>query len=61
MSYKKLDNPTEKLLSVKCRCGHSITFTTNYQRTCNYCGRLVYPTKKLEFKERLKKEMRKIK
>ena len=59
MSFRKLDNPNENLLVVKCKCGHSITFTTNYQRTCSWCGRLVYPNKKMEFKERLKKEMRK--
>lgn len=59
MPLHKLEKPNGGENKVKCICGHSVTFNTNYQRTCSWCGRLVYPNKKMEFKEKLKKEMRK--
>lgn len=43
----------------KCKCGHTLSFLEKHPRTCGFCGRLVYPTKELEFKEKLKREMRK--
>lgn len=47
---------------VKCKCGHSIIFTSNREKfICSYCGRYVYKNKKIEFKERLLKEKRNIK
>ena len=43
---------------VKCKCGHSILMNRD-KKICNYCGRLVYRTKQIEFKEKLKGELRK--
>lgn len=42
-----------------CTCGHVLTFLTNRPKICNHCSRTVYPTKECEFKEKIKKEMRK--
>lgn len=42
-----------------CKCGHVITFLSRHPVTCTRCGRLVYPTQKFEFMEKMKKEMRK--
>lgn len=47
-----------KLLKVKCKCGHTISFISNHYTICNHCGRKVYPTKKSEFKEKLLKEIK---
>ena len=47
---------------VYCRvCHHSMHFRTNRQVACNYCGTLVYPSKRCEFKNKLKNELRKVK
>jgi len=54
MSYKKLDNVEGGLIQVYCKCGHSVSFRLPYKRLCSYCGRVVYPTKKMWFKDKLK-------
>ena len=46
------------LVKVKCKCGHSIGFIKNHSMVCSYCGRLVYATKKDEFKDKLLKEIK---
>lgn len=39
----------------KCKCGHSILITNKEKRkVCNYCGRLVFRSKKDEYFYRLK-------
>ena len=38
-------------------CGHSLYFIKNIPVVCNYCGSVVYPTKRSEFKAKLKKEI----
>ena len=43
----------------KCKCGHTFTFLSRHPRTCTFCGRLVYASQEDEFKEKLKREMRK--
>lgn len=43
----------------KCECGNLMTFLRPYPAVCSICGRLVYPTKRMEFKEKLKKEIKK--
>lgn len=48
-----------KLHRVKCKCGHTLCFVSNNNRICNYCGRMVYATKKKEFKDKLLKEIKK--
>lgn len=43
---------------IKCKCGHVLTFLKNHSATCKYCGRLVYPTPKCEFFEKLERKIR---
>jgi hypothetical protein len=43
----------------KCKCGRLITFERLFPVTCFDCGRLVYPTKKMEVIAKIKKEMKK--
>jgi hypothetical protein len=43
----------------KCKCGNVLTFEKPFPATCSLCGRLVYPTKRIEFEKKLIKEMRK--
>ncbi len=47
------------LLKNKCKCGHTINFIRNHYAICSHCGRKVYPNKKIEFQEKLIKELRK--
>lgn len=42
----------------KCKCGNLITFEHPYPTTCKKCGGLVYPTRKMEVIEKIKKEMK---
>lgn len=44
---------------VKCKCGHTLCFVSNNKKICRHCGRVVYATKKREFKDKLMKEMKK--
>lgn len=48
--------------TVKCKnCGHSIVFLFFEQKEkkiCNWCGHVVYANNKIEFKEKLKKQLR---
>lgn len=48
--------------TVKCKsCGHSIVFLFFEQKEkkiCNWCGHVVYANDKIEFKEKLKKQLR---
>lgn len=38
----------------KCKCGRLITFERLFPVTCFDCGRLVYPTKKMEVIAKIK-------
>lgn len=42
-----------------CKCGHRILFYNKKKVLCNWCGTFVYKNKKVEFKDKLLKEMRK--
>lgn len=56
--YNRYDNYEH----IYCRtCHHSMWFKANVPATCNYCGTLVYPSKKKEFKSKLERELRKSK
>lgn len=56
--YNRYDNYEH----VYCRtCGHSCYFKTNHQAVCSYCGTMIYPSKKCEFKQKLERELRKSK
>lgn len=46
--------------TIKCSCGHSI-LTTKQKQLCDWCGKYVYKDKKLEFEERLKNNLKKVK
>lgn len=63
MNFKEMREHELKLLklNVKCKCGHTVNFTSNKNKIiCSWCGNYVYKNKKVEFIEKLKKEMRKI-
>jgi ribosomal protein L37E len=52
----------DKYEHVYCRtCGHSIFFLRNRPVDCSFCGTMVYPSKKSEFKQKLERELRKSK
>ena len=45
---------------IYCRtCGHSCYFKQNHETVCSYCGTMVYPSKRCEFKSKLKIMLRK--
>ena len=45
---------------VKCQCGHTLVISPKIGKLlCNHCGNYVYSDKKLEFMEKLNKEMKK--
>lgn len=45
---------------VKCKCGHTLIISPKIgKQLCNHCGEYGYLDKKLEFIEKLKKEMKK--
>lgn len=53
--YSKLDN-----CRVKCKCSHTMFMPYNENKMiCNYCFRTVYRTEKDEFKDKLKKVLKK--
>lgn len=54
--FNKYDN-YEHIYCSKCK--HSMVFLTNHPASCSYCGTLVYPSKRCEFKSRLKIMLRK--
>ena len=63
MNFKEMREHELKLLklNVKCNCGHIVNFNSNKNKIiCSWCGNYVYKNKKVEFIEKLKKEMRKI-
>ena len=41
-----------------CVCGHVLSFLRPYPQTCNHCGRLVYPNKKIEFMNKMKRKLK---
>lgn len=43
-----------EFIKTKCNCGHIVTFLTIHPRTCSYCGKLIYPRKQDEFKDKMK-------
>lgn len=47
------------LIRVKCECGHVLSFLSQHPVVCRHCGKLVYPSKRCEFKNKLMKELRK--
>lgn len=45
---------------VKCKCGHKMTLINSVDKViCDWCGNYVYKNKKLEFRERMRKCLKK--
>ena len=60
--WKNNDFVFENFLSkhkVKCKCGHTIVLLERKYAICGWCGRNVYRSKKDEFEDKLKKEIKK--
>lgn len=59
------NNNSEKFLNalsqykVKCKCGHVVIIIKRSWVMCSWCGRKIYRSKKDEFKDKLKKEIKK--
>ena len=52
----RYDSEYTSLVTVKCKCGHSVTIYNRYRRQlCSHCGRVVFLTKKDEFNYKLKR------
>ena len=46
---------------VKCKCGHTFLMTSKEpKKLCTQCGEYYYKDKKLEFREKLNRELRRI-
>lgn len=57
--YDKLENEYHKV-KITCRCGHKEVIPVwEDKHLCSWCGNYVYRNKQLEFKEKLKKELKK--
>lgn len=54
----KLDNERSKFI-VKCSCGHTKTIVDADRTICSHCGHWIYKNKQVEFKYKIKEEMRK--
>ena len=53
------DTEYTSLVTAKCKCGHSVTIYNRYRRdTCSHCGRMVFLTKKDEFKYLMERKMK---
>ena len=37
-----------------CKCGHTLYFLSNKPMVCSHCNGTVYPTNRVEFKEKIK-------
>ena len=58
MKDKKYDEKANGV-HIYCVCGRSLQFYKNHSAICRTCGRVVYPSKESEFKEKLKMKLRK--
>ena len=59
MKKNKWQLPTT-YVKVACECGEILHFHQNYPAICNRCGRKVYPTKEWEFKDKIKKYVKRL-
>ena len=57
--YDKYTQEKVNVIRTKCKCNTTIYFLQPYPAVCRHCGRLVYPTKRTEFKDKLIRERRK--
>ena len=53
--WKKFDLPVTQA-KVECVCGQIVNFKRNFPSICRSCGRTVYPTKKSEFLNKMKRK-----
>ena len=57
VKHYKYDDEYISKVTIKCRCGHSVSIYNRFRREiCSYCGRMVFLTKKDEFKYKLKRK-----
>ena len=47
-----------KLERAVCECGHVLSFIRPHAQICKHCGRLVYPNKRIEFKDKMMRKLR---
>lgn len=60
MSKTDIKNEYYSQYKVKCKCGHTLIISPKIgKQLCNHCGHYAYIDKKLEFKDKLKKEINK--
>lgn len=59
------ENPTEfmrvmRQVTYRCKCGHSVVIPAFVnKKICHWCGKWVYKSDREEFKEKLRKEIKK--
>lgn len=58
IAYDKYTKQMVKYVRKQCQCTHALYFYKNEPMICRICGRTVYPTKECEFKDKLKKEIK---
>lgn len=57
--FQRQANEYDKV-KIKCKCGHKLVIPVWVDKqVCSWCGYYVYRNKRLEFKEKLMKEMKK--
>lgn len=57
--YQKTSEEYDKV-KITCKCGHRVIIPHWVKKQiCDWCGNYVYRDKKLEFQEKLKKELKK--
>lgn len=62
LSFKEVEKLHDAIVNNKfqCKCGHKVFIPNEKKKAlCNWCGHYVYRDKQLEFKEKLKKELKK--
>ena len=52
-------NKYDGCVKVYCKCGRSMHFYRNHSMECSYCGRIVYPSKQCEYREKMQMKLRK--
>lgn len=53
--FNKYDN----CVKVYCKCGKVSYFYRNHSAECSMCGRIIYPSKLAEYREKMKMKLRK--
>ena len=61
LSFKEIKKKASQMTNhvVKCKCGHTVNLGRLDRMICTWCNKWVYLNPKVEFRYRLKEEMRK--